>query len=180
MHTTIAEGKRNGSGGQIMVPTPSFRPNPGTPMTSVITTRLAGLADVDILWPMIQELHRHEHLPEAGPEVRNALESLLKAPEDGRIILVRSDGLLAGYLTLTFGYSLEFHGKFGLVDELFVGTDYRGQGMGGALLTEAERICQAAGIKVMRLEVEHTNLAAERLYANRGFGRHDRRLMSKW
>src|SRR5688572_15725608 len=128
----------------------------------------AGLADAPLVWPMVQELHRHERLPEAGPEVRRALEALLASPEAGRVLLARSDGRLAGYLALTFGCSLEVHGKTGLVDELFVAPDWRGRGLGGALLAEAERLCREAGARVLRLEVEHTNLDAQRLYAKRG------------
>jgi GNAT superfamily N-acetyltransferase len=150
-----------------------------TPDPARAAIRPAGPKDAAVLWPMVQALHRHERLPEPGPEVRKALDRLLADPSEGQAHVASDGARPVGYVVLTFGYSLEFHGRFGLVDELFVAEAERGKGLGARLLDEAERACRAEGIQALRLEVEHTNLDAERLYARRGFGRHDRRLMTK-
>lgn len=128
-------------------------------------------------------LHYMTQLYEAGgydeDRQRRAIESLLEAPEHGGTWLIQADGRPAGYLVLTVCHSLEFHGRYALVDELFVDAQYRGAGIGTQALAFAEAWARGRGFRTMRLEVGHSNPGALRLYRRYGFDAPDRHLLSK-
>jgi len=67
---------------------------------------------------------------------------------------------LAGYLVVTFGFSLGSHGRCGIVDELFVLPEHRGQGLGAAALAVAEDFCRDAGVGRSAGRWEHENATA--------------------
>jgi len=93
---------------------------------------------------------------------------------------IKFDAELAGYLVLTFGYSLEFHGRDALVDELYVREAYRGRGAGTLSLAFVEEICRTEGIRALHLEVDRGNERARRLYHRAGYEDHDRYLLTRW
>jgi GNAT superfamily N-acetyltransferase len=84
----------------------------------------------------------------------------------------------AGYLVICFDYSLEYRGKGAWVDELFVHSSHRGQGIGTQFLELAESASRQYGAQFLHLEVNHGNKALE-LYRRRGFVDHQRFLMTK-
>ncbi len=85
-----------------------------------------------------------------------------------------------GYVALTFGYSLEFHGRDAFVDELFVRAERRGEGAGTAALGFIMDTCPTLGVHALHLEVERVNTAAQALYRLFGFHDHDGYLMTRW
>jgi GNAT superfamily N-acetyltransferase len=111
---------------------------------------------------------------------RRATETLLTEPEFGGVWMIDLDGALAGYIVIVLGYSLEFGGRFGLLDELFVAENFRGMGLGTQALAFAGEQCRARGWRALRLEVGQKNLRAQSLYLWKGFQMHDRFLMTKW
>jgi len=60
-------------------------------------------------------------------------------------------------------------GGVGHLDQLLVGKDYRGQGIGSQLLAEFERRCRAAGCHKLTLETAEYQAQARRLYEEHGF-----------
>jgi GNAT superfamily N-acetyltransferase len=126
------------------------------------------------------ELYARGDPPFDPVRARHATERLLAEPEFGGVWLIEVDGALAGYIVVLLGYSLEFGGQFGLLDELFISESYRGTGIGGAALAFADEQSRARGWKALRLEVDQRNLRAQNLYRRSGFQMHDRFLMTKW
>ena len=61
---------------------------------------------------------------------RQSTERLLAEPEFGGVWIIEMDGAAAGYVVFVMGYSLEFGGRFGLLDELYLEEDWRGKGLG--------------------------------------------------
>jgi len=108
-----------------------------------------------------------------------AVERLLAAPDLGGVWLIQSDGEPAGYIVLTVGYSLEFHGPYALLDELFIDAAWRSRGIGSEALAFAEQWSRERGFQTIRLEVGHHNPGALRLYRRHGFDAPDRHLLSK-
>ena len=94
--------------------------------------------------------------------------------------LVSSRNEVIGYIVLTFGFSLEFHGRDAFLDELYLSEEYRGKGIGEASLGFVEALCQREGIKALHLEVERRNRRAQELYRQAGYQDHDRYLLTKW
>jgi GNAT superfamily N-acetyltransferase len=125
------------------------------------------------------QLYRHDGIPmDAGRE--QALTEFIGHPEFGGAWLILADGEAAGYVVLTACYSLEFHGPFGLLDELYIDDPWRGRGLGTAALSFIDRQCRARGWKSVRLEVGVTNPRAQELYRRGGYRLEERHLMSKW
>jgi GNAT superfamily N-acetyltransferase len=137
--------------------------------------------DEDSILSLMREFYVVEHLPFIEPAARSALRPLLEGHEHGVVALMHAgDDVLAGYLVLTFGYSLEFHGRDALVDELYVREAYRGRGAGTLSLAFVEEICRTEGIRALHLEVDRGNERARRLYHRAGYEDHDRYLLTRW
>ena len=110
---------------------------------------------------------------------RRAAEALLAAPESGTILLLEVEGQPVGILVMTAGWSLEFGGRFGLLDELFIAAPWRGCGIGTQALEFAAAWCRERGMEAVRLEVWTGNAGAIRLYQRAGFALEQRHLMTK-
>src|SRR5690606_9319419 len=111
--------------------------------------------------------------------VTNALSALLAEPTLGRLFVIEEAGTYAGYLALTFGFSIEYGGRDAFIDEIFLVDSARGRGLGTRAITEAMALCPSFGVRVLHLEVDLENTAAERLYRRLGFESHNRRLMHR-
>ena len=116
-------------------------------------------ADLDRVVGMMAALYA-QGAPLSMPAARGGPRRwLLTEPEFGGVWMIDLDGTLAGYMVVLLGYSLEFGGRFGLLDELFVAEDCRGMGLGTEALAFAGRECRARGWQAMRLEVGQENQA---------------------
>jgi GNAT superfamily N-acetyltransferase len=129
---------------------------------------------------MMARLYAQGDDPFDAERARRTTAALLAEPEFGGAWMVEVDGAAAGYLVFVLGYSLEFGGRFGLLDELFLDERWRGQGVGRQALDFAAQQCAARGWRALRLEVERKNQRALALYGSAGFHAHDRFLMTKW
>ncbi|MFH1143778.1 MAG: bifunctional GNAT family N-acetyltransferase/class I SAM-dependent methyltransferase [Candidatus Eisenbacteria bacterium] len=96
----------------------------------------------------------------------------------GLVWMIETGGRAAGYLVLTWGYSIEHHGRTGLIDELFVEAGQRNRGLGRRAIREAADACRARGMRTLQLELTGSNLRARRLYAREGFREQGRALLS--
>ena len=144
------------------------------------TLTIAGPADIDLLLTFMSEYYAFDHLPFDPAEARAALQQILDETSRGRLWLIHLAGESIGYIVLTFGFSLEFHGRDAFVDELYVREAYRGRGIGQATLRFVEAACPELGVHALHLEVERSNTNAQALYRKMGFLDHDRYLMTRW
>lgn len=125
------------------------------------------------------QLYAQDKIPFSPRRAENALAALIADPSLGRAILLRVGTACAGYLILTFGYSLEYGGRDAFIDELFIDSEYRDQGLGTAALLYASDLCRQLGIHALHLEVDHTNPRAHALYRRQGFEDNERHLMTR-
>lgn len=138
-------------------------------------------ADLPRLLPVLREFYAEEHLPWNEPALRAALAVLIADPGAGRLLLIQhDDGEIAGHFALGYCFSLEFGGRYGLLDELFVLPAHRGAGLAKRALAEAEALCRAEGLLALRLEVNDDNERARGIYERAGYRAHPRRLMTRW
>jgi ribosomal protein S18 acetylase RimI-like enzyme len=144
-----------------------------------MSCRAASLDDVDTLLPLVRDFYAEDKHPFDADAVRAALERLVQEPALGRAFLIEDGAALAGYLVVTFGYSLEFRGRDAFLDELYVAPAHRGRGFGREALGVAEACCLEAGVRALHLEVRHDNEAAQSLYRSWGFDDRESYLMSK-
>jgi ribosomal protein S18 acetylase RimI-like enzyme len=140
----------------------------------------AGACDADALLALARTFHREEGHPlTAGAEA--ALLRIVAGEEPlARLWIVRdAAGTPSGYLILTLGYSIEYEGRDGFVDDLYLAPALRDRGVGRHLLAFALEQAEHLGIRTLHLEVEPDNGAAQALYRSVGFEETGRRLMRK-
>jgi ribosomal protein S18 acetylase RimI-like enzyme len=155
---------------------PRLRPGPSLNRASLTP---ATAADEALVLALMREFYAGEGLTFSEKPARAALRTLLGDPAVGRVFLIGEGTEPAGYLVLTFGFSLEFHGRDGLVDELYVRAPFRGRGLGRAALAHAEAVCREEGVRVLSLEVDRSNRRARALYERSGYRDRGNHLLTK-
>jgi ribosomal protein S18 acetylase RimI-like enzyme len=132
------------------------------------------------LLEMMREFYSQQHMSFDEKAARGAINKLLQDPRHGQLYLIFRGQALAGYFVLTFCFSLEFHGRFALLDEVYLREAFRRQKLGQGVLGFAEGICRREGIAALRLEVGRENRAAQAMYRTAGLQEDQRNLMTKW
>lgn len=136
--------------------------------------------EIPTLLEMMREFYAQQEMRFDEPAASQAINRALANPDLAQIYLIFRGQELAGYFALTFCFSLEFHGRFALFDELYLREPFRRQKLGKAVVAFAEELCKKTGIKAVRLEVGRENQPAQSLYNAAGFKQDERNLMTKW
>jgi ribosomal protein S18 acetylase RimI-like enzyme len=146
---------------------------PGPPATTFEPIRAE---ETPILLDMAREFNREDGHPldRAGEE---AIARLAAGEPMARAWLAREGGDIVGYLVITLGFSIEYGGTDGFIDELFVTPEARKRGLGKRMLDFAFAQAIELGIRTLHLEVERGNETALDLYRAAGFEETGRRLM---
>ena len=90
-----------------------------------------------------------------------------------RILSASVDGAAAGFLICSLQrlpgeYLCCGSGMIGYINDLYVAPQYRGNGIAGALVAEAENWLRASGATTAELQVVTGNQAAERFWHSKG------------
>ncbi|HET8846033.1 MAG TPA: GNAT family N-acetyltransferase [Ktedonobacteraceae bacterium] len=142
--------------------------------------RPAHAADIDLLLDLMQQFYAIDQYAFDKLSARQALRTLIEDASLGRLWII-SQREVVGYVAITFGYSLEFHGRTATIDELFLLANYRYQGIGAETLRFVFAQCRQLGIRSLHLEVEFSNAAGQALYRKMGFESYNQRyLMTRW
>lgn len=149
-------------------------------MNSNFSIRNASPDDLDRLLPAMQAFYVLEHIRWDEVRQRAAVASLIDSRRNGRLLVLEQDGELAGYAVVGFCFSLEFDGRYALLDELYVLPAFQGLGLGKQLMQQAEQLALAEGCRALRLEVNDDNPHARGIYERAGYTAQPRRLMSRW
>jgi ribosomal protein S18 acetylase RimI-like enzyme len=118
---------------------------------------------------MVAAYHAEEGIPSDEAHRRAGLAPLLEGSPLGAVYLVGPRMAPVGYIVVSFGWSLEFAGMDGYVDEFWIRPGVRGRGMGSEVLAALVPALEAAGLRALHLEVGAGNASARRLYARHGF-----------
>lgn len=143
-----------------------------------IEIKSARLEDLEHLTILIREFYTIEEISFSSAVVE-VLGELIKNEIFGKCLIVTLDGQLIGYSVLTYGFSLEYGGRYSFIDEIYISEQHRSLGLGARLLEAVEDHARKLGIGTVHLEVDHDNINAHRFYVRQGFGDHGRFLMSK-
>jgi GNAT superfamily N-acetyltransferase len=145
-----------------------------------MTWTAATLAEQEIVLDLIRAFYAEEGLRFDEIATPRAARELLSQPDRGTILLLEIDGEIAGYLVATLGFSLEFGGRFVLLDELFIRPDFRGRGAAKSGFQQVEAWAVSMAAAAIRLEVNHHNATAHAVYVKSSFIDDRRHLLTKW
>jgi GNAT superfamily N-acetyltransferase len=132
--------------------------------------RAASVQDLSALAVLVEQYWSFEGIPGFDTlRVEELLRAALRAEGRAHCWLAEQAGEPAGYLLAVLVFSLEHGGMMAEIDEFFVAPACRGQGIGAALLTEAERVLQESGVRRLQLQLASANAHARDFYVARGY-----------
>jgi Acetyltransferases, including N-acetylases of ribosomal proteins len=131
----------------------------------------------------MQAFYAEEGIVFDGATQGRALDALLGDPALGEVFLLQptepdKTAHAFGHLVLTRGHSLEFGGRFLLLDELYLVPELRGRGEGTRAIAFAADHARRSGAHALRLEVSRHNPRAQATYLRAGFVPETRDLMT--
>lgn len=132
------------------------------------------VAAVTELWvALAREQRAHGSHLRAAENREQARDLVAQYVHTGDCAVARSGGQPVGFVMfhVETGF-FETDATRGVVDNLYVVADARGEGVGSALLDHAERQLRDAGADALAVEALWDNEAARRLYERRGYAPH--------
>lgn len=108
----------------------------------------------------------------------SAIGNLIGNEHYGHLYVIKLDGEAIGYTALTFGFSLEFDGRDGIIDDLYIAPDYRDRGVGSQVVDLILDAARKEGLNAVHLEVEKENMRAKKVYFRAGFKDYERHLLT--
>lgn len=127
-------------------------------------------SDVPAIRPLVAELIATLDDPSEfdGDRAMENCQALLGRPEHA-LLAARTGETVCGFLHLTTRQSILHDRPTGLIDELVVGWEFRGQGIGALLMDAAIDLCRDLGCCEVEVSTESSNRRAQRFYRKRGF-----------
>lgn len=121
------------------------------------------------LLSLVDAFHTEEGIASSDEHRRAGIKPLLDGIPYGAAYLIGPPRAPIGYIVITFGWSVEFGGLDGIVDELYIRPGVRGRGIATEALTALPNALSAVGLRAIHLEVDKDNAAAIKLYKRAGF-----------
>jgi GNAT superfamily N-acetyltransferase len=140
--------------------------------------RPATTADIPELVALMTAFYSESNFLLPPHPATRAFEALLADPHLGGAWLAESDGAAIGHAVLTIGFSMEYGGLRGTIDDLYVRPEMRGKGAGGRLLTALRAAAIRRGVRSLHVEVEPGNARVLRLYGRAGYAESGHLLLS--
>ncbi len=118
---------------------------------------------------LVADFHAEDGIEQTDEARAAAIMPLLEGSPHGAIYLAGPARAPVGYVALTFGWSLEFGGMDGFVDEIYIRPGVRGRGIGTEILHGLPGQLAQFGLKAVHLEVERSKEKTRALYQKMGF-----------
>ena len=141
--------------------------------------RPVGPGDLDALTALARAYYAYDRHDWDAPVIRAALKQLCDGTPYARCFFILQDGQRIGYVSASYGFSIEVGGLDFFLDEFFLEEAWRGRGLGRQALALIEAEVRKLGGLRLCLEAELHNPRAAQLYATSGYQEHERRLLSK-
>lgn len=134
-------------------------------------------SEIDIILPMMQSFYAIDGYPIDIEISRKLFEDFIADVKLGRAWFIYFDDEIVGYVILTFVFSFEYKGTIAFLDELYLNEKSRGKGIGKQVVDFIYQEAVALSLRIIYLEVEGHNEAAQKLYLSKDFMIHNRKLM---
>ena len=140
-------------------------------MSAIITL---GTPDhLEKLLAMVTAFHNETGITLSDEARRAGVAPLLDGIPHGVVYLIGPPRSPIGYIVITFGWSLEFGGMDGFIDELYIRPGVRRRGVAFETLQKLPKALGDAGLTALHLEVDMANDSAQRLYTRAGFAKRE-------
>jgi GNAT superfamily N-acetyltransferase len=106
--------------------------------------------------------------PDPAAQARG-LRRIFDDSAQGQLLLARDGGQVRGMVSLLWSVSTALGGPVAWLEDLVVAPEWRGQGLGRALVTAAVELCRERGLGRISLLTDDDNHRAQALYASLGF-----------
>ncbi|MEM7073577.1 MAG: GNAT family N-acetyltransferase [Pseudomonadota bacterium] len=133
--------------------------------------------DLERLLPLVVAFHTEMRIEQDDSTRREALLPLLDGSPYGAVFLAGPARAPVGYCIVTYGWSTEFGGQDGFIDEIFVRPPVRGRGLGRDILNGVIGLLTDQGVRALHLEVDKTDDTARALYERLHFRARDRYML---
>lgn len=130
-------------------------------MITVSELKEVSQQSLEELTALVRDLHADERIVQ-----KEELETMVEA-ENIRLVVVKDEDKIIGVATLYIQQKLG--GKNGIVEDVVVSGDYRGQGLGEKLMREVIEIARREKLKSISLTSRPQRVAAHKLYQKVGF-----------
>ena len=137
----------------------------------------AAPADLPKLLPLVAAFHEEMQIAQTDDERQRALVPLLEGSPYGEVYLAGPARAPVGYCIITFGWSVEFGGRDGFVDEIFIRRSVRKRGLGSEILRALPERLKDKGLRALHLEVDRDDTASRALYEKMRFQSRERYML---
>lgn len=135
--------------------------------------QLAAPEDLEKLLTLVAAFHAEQGYDTDDAHRRAALAPLLDGSPHGAVWLIGPRKAPVGYIAITFGWSIEFGGLDGIIDELYIRPAVRKRGMGSEALRSITKALKTGGVRALHLEVDRADDATQRFYTRARFAMRD-------
>lgn len=129
--------------------------------------RRATASDAELVARLLDAFNREFDTPTPGPAV--LAPRVARLLEHGDVVALLTARPASGLAVLTLRPNVWYDGPVGLLDELYVVPDLRGQGLGTLLLVAAEQVVRDRGGQVLEINVDAPDVDARRFYERHGY-----------
>ena len=141
---------------------------------------LARAEDAPRVLPLVAAFHAEMGIDSNEATRIAGVAPLLDGSTHGVIYLMGPQRAPIGYVVISFGWSVEFGGMDGFIDEIFVRPGVRGRGIGSEVLAQLAKALEEAGMKALHLEVRKEDTRTQPFYEKLRFAaREDYTLMTR-
>jgi ribosomal protein S18 acetylase RimI-like enzyme len=133
------------------------------------TIRQATIHDIDAIAPLFDAYRQFYGRTADLPLAKRFLSERLTSGESVVLLASSSEGAALGYVQLFPSFSSVRAVRTYILNDLFVASNARGQGVGRALMLESTHVARALGAARLKLSTAITNLPAQGLYEAMGW-----------
>ncbi|WP_407496602.1 GNAT family N-acetyltransferase [Pseudooceanicola sp. MF1-13] len=138
---------------------------------------LASATDLPRLLPLVSAFHAEYGLKIDDDHRTQALTPLLEGSPYGAVWIMGPTIAPIGYVIITFGWSVEFGGMEGFVDEIYVRPAVRGRGIATEVLEQLPKVLADSGMRALHMEVDREDEKTQMIYRRQGFKPRDRYML---
>ena len=125
--------------------------------------------EIDALREYIEALYRHDEDYDSMVNIEEGVKSLIRNEPLATAYFIKKGEDSIGYVILTKYHSVEKGGLTIYIDELYVESRSRRQGVGRKIMEEIVEIARTQGARTLWAQTEPHNVAAIAFFLDQGF-----------